>query len=214
MTNLKPIKLLPAREQIASVLRKQILSRNIKEGETISLEATAKKLGVSVTPVREALYILDSNGLVKLRPNKEALVMGVTPKTIRDHYEIRAILEREAAVMVCENKADLSDVVAAYNGGVEVIKNNKAKDYGAYNQAFHVAIWKASGNERMESLLSSMWNGLSMGDNVTKEEYAKTSISEHKDILNALENRDRELARTLMSNHIFRSMENILTHFK
>ena len=54
MLGLKPVKLMPARERVASALRKAIISRQIKEGETLALEATAQELGVSITPVREA----------------------------------------------------------------------------------------------------------------------------------------------------------------
>ena len=58
MLGLKPIKLLPARERVASALRKAIISKNIPEGEELTLENTAQELGVSVTPVREAFQIL------------------------------------------------------------------------------------------------------------------------------------------------------------
>lgn len=60
---LKPVKLMHARERVASALRKAIISRQIKEGETLALEATAQELGVSITPVREAFQILARDGL-------------------------------------------------------------------------------------------------------------------------------------------------------
>ncbi len=101
MTNLKPIKLLPAREQVASALRKAILSRELQEGAELTLESVAAQLQVSSTPVREALQILSRDGLIRLRPNKGAIVLGINEKTIRNHYETRAILEREAAALVC-----------------------------------------------------------------------------------------------------------------
>ena len=63
MVTLKPIKLLPARERVASALRKAIISKQINEGEVITLESTAQQLGVSVTPVREAFQILARDGL-------------------------------------------------------------------------------------------------------------------------------------------------------
>ena len=93
MLGLKPVKLMPARERVASALRKAIISRQIKEGETLALEATAQELGVSITPVREAFQILARDGLLELKQNKGAIVLGVTEKTLRDHYQIRAVLE-------------------------------------------------------------------------------------------------------------------------
>ncbi|MEA5011595.1 MAG: GntR family transcriptional regulator [Angelakisella sp.] len=214
MTNLRPIKLLPARERVASALRKAILSCELKEGEELTLDSIAAQLEVSSTPVREAFQILSRDGLIKLRPNKGALVLGVNEKTIRDHYTTRAILEREAAAMVCLNNADISGVVNAYEQAVEALEQNNTQNYSNYNQAFHVEIWTAAGNDKIKSLLSSMWNGLSMGHKVTEEDYAKISISEHKLILQALTDRDADLAKELMNAHITRSMENILTHLQ
>ncbi len=78
--NVGKIHLLPAREQVASYLRKAILRREIPEGSVLTLEETARHMGVSATPVREALQLLASQGLVKLRPNKGAVVLGMDEK--------------------------------------------------------------------------------------------------------------------------------------
>ena len=110
MVTLKPIKLLPARERVASALRKAIISKQIGEGEVITLEATAQQLGVSVTPVREAFQILARDGLIDLKQNKGATVLGLNETTIREHYEIRAALESAACVLCCQRKADLSAI--------------------------------------------------------------------------------------------------------
>lgn len=64
MLGLKPIKMLPARERVAAALRKAIISRQITEGEVLTLENTAQELGVSITPVREAFQILERDGLI------------------------------------------------------------------------------------------------------------------------------------------------------
>lgn len=213
MSNLKPIKLLPARERVASALRKAILSREFLEGDDITLEEIAAQLGVSITPVREAFQLLDNEGLIKLRPNKGAVVLGVNEKTIRDHYETRAILESEAVAKVCKNNADISEIQNAYEYAMQALKERDSSKYSNYNQAFHMAIWTAAGNDKITSLLSSMWNGLSMGHKVTEEAYANISMKEHEKVMNAIIERDADLARTLMREHIIRSMENILTHF-
>ena len=109
MIAMKKIQLLPAREQVASVLREAILKRELKEGEELTLEGMAEQLGVSSMPVREAFQILATDGLIKLRPNKGAIVLGVNEKTIRDHYETRALLESEAAARASQKGKDISD---------------------------------------------------------------------------------------------------------
>ncbi|MGC6176541.1 GntR family transcriptional regulator [Lacrimispora sp. 38-1] len=212
--NINKVKLLPAREQVASVLRKAILSRELQEGQEITLEEIAGEVGVSVTPVREAFQILSSDGLIKLRPNKGAVVLGVNEKTIKDHYETRAVLEGEAAARASAVGVDLSEVETAYQISERALEENNSSEYSRYNQLFHMGIWEAADNSKMKSLLSSMWNGLSMGHKVTEEDYAKISIYEHKRILDAIKAHDSERARKNMQQHIIRSMNNILTRFE
>ncbi|MBS6644113.1 MAG: GntR family transcriptional regulator [Clostridiaceae bacterium] len=214
MNNLGKVKLMPAREQVASILRKAILSRELTEGQEITLEGIASQVGVSATPVREAFQILSGDGLLKLRPNKGAVVLGVSEKTIRDHYETRAVLEGEAAARASKPGVDLTEVEHAFFVAEKALENNDSKEYSKHNQAFHMEIWAAADNEKMKSLLSSMWNGLSMGHKVTEEDYAKISIFEHRQILDAVKANDGELARKRMQDHIIRSMNNILTRFE
>ena len=73
-------------------------------------------------------------------------------------------------------------------------------------------IWEAAGNRKIKQLLSQLWNGLSMGHKVTREDYAQISMAEHAQIMEALERRDEKGSGELRDRHIRRSMENILTH--
>ena len=213
MISMKKIQLLPAREQVASVLREAILKRELREGEELTLEGTAEQLGVSSMPVREAFQILASDGLIRLRPNKGAIVLGVNEKTIRDHYETRALLESETAARASRPGTDIEDIVYAYETAEKALEEDDYSEYSRGNQAFHMSIWTAADNEKMKSLLSSLWNGLSMGHKVTEEDYAKISTYEHRKILDAIRDNDEEKARRRMYDHIIRSMENILTRF-
>ena len=212
MNPLTPIKLLPARDRVAAALREAILTHSILPGEELTLKDTAEKLGVSITPVREAFQILSRDGLIELNPNRGAVVLGITEKRIRDHYETRAILEREAAIAVCRIKADTSLIRSAYIQAEIALKNHNTLQYSSYNQAFHMEIWSACGNEKIKELLSGLWNGLSMGHKVTQESYAQVSMTEHSRILKALESEDAVAAGDEMNAHILRSMENVLTH--
>ena len=212
MINLGRVKLLPAREQVASVLRKAILSRELEEGQEITLEGIASQVGVSSMPVREAFQILANDGLIKLRPNKGAVVLGVNEKTIRDHYETRAVLEGATAALASK-AADISSIEHAFEVAKQALDEGDSKLYSEYNQSFHVEIWTAAGNDKMQTLLSTMWNGLSMGHKDTEESYAQVSIAEHEKILTAIKAGDENLARKRMEDHIIRSMNNILTRF-
>ena len=158
MIAMKKIQLLPAREQVASVLREAILKRELKEGEELTLEGTAEQLGVSSMPVREAFQILATDGLIKLRPNKGAIVLGVNEKTIRDHYETRALLESEAAARASQKGKDISDIVYAYDTTKKALDENDFGEYSRGNEAFHMSIWTAADNEKMKTILCRFAN--------------------------------------------------------
>ena len=82
------------------------------------------------------------------------------------------------------------------------------------NQSFHYEIWNASGNEKLVTMLSELWNGLSMGVQTTEMEYAKKSFVEHKKIYEAIAAKDAETARAQMEKHIRRSLEDMLTRYR
>ena len=211
---LKPLNLLPARERVASSLRKAIISRDFVEGEQITLDAIASILGVSKTPVREAFLMLENEGLIKIMPNKRVTVLGMTEKNVREHFQIRAALESEAAVCCCAEHVDLSAIREVIEDSRCVIASERFEDYSNLNQAFHVAIWTACGNERLKNMLSVMWNGLSIRYMESLEDYAVKSFGEHEKIFAALEVRDANLARKLMHDHIGRSMTDMLTNLQ
>ena len=212
MLSLKPIELLPARERVASALRKAIMSQDLKKDQEINIESIAEMLGVSATPVREAYQMLAREGLIKLRPNKGAIIIGMSEQWVRDHYSVRAALEAEAARLVAEKQADLSEIEKIVIRSGNMIEEGNFSSYADLNQAFHVAIWKASGNQKLNSMASNLWNGLSMGYRVTVEEYARMSITEHIEIFHRMEKHDVLGSYELMHRHIYRSMESMLTH--
>ena len=212
--NVGKIHLLPAREQVASYLRKAILRREIPEGSVLTLEETARHMGVSATPVREALQLLASQGLVKLRPNKGAVVLGMDEKSIRDHFAVRELLEGEAAALAARPGSDLTEVERVYAGMEKCLENHRYGDYKHYNESFHMALWEAADNPKLTQILASLWNGLSLGFLVTETDYAKISFFEHEQLMEALRAHDPERARKLMDEHMKRSLENILTNYR
>ena len=192
MNGLKPIKMPSAKEKVAAELRKAILSRQMQEGEILSLDSVASQLNVSAMPVREAFQILARDGLIQLRKNKGAVVLGITETYIKEHYQLRAILESSAAALAADPEADISDL----------------------NHAFHSEIWTAAGNQKMKNMISELWNGLSMGSMVSEDDYAKVSIKEHGNILKALQAHDADAAKKAMYDHIMRSRDDMLTYYK
>lgn len=213
MNLLNPIVMTSAKEKVVSELRKAILSKRMVEGESLTLENIASQLNVSITPVREAFQILDRDGLIKLRKNKGAVVLGITDTYIKEHYQLRGILEASAVKLACENGVDLSNVAEVLKEAKQSIENKDYSDYAEYNRAFHHEIWKLCGNSKMEKMISELWNGLSMGNMITEEEYAKISYSEHKGIYDAMVEKDANKAYERMYAHIMRSRDDMLTYY-
>lgn len=101
MNGLHPIKMPSAKEKVAAELRKAILSRQLQEGEAVTLESVANQLEVSVMPVREAFQILARDGLIKLQRNKGAVVLGINETYIRVITSCAQTLESAAASVLC-----------------------------------------------------------------------------------------------------------------
>ena len=210
---LKPVRLPSAREQAISELRKAVLSRQLQEGEIITLEEVAKELGISTTPVREAFQVLERDGLIELRQNRGARVLGIGQDSIREHYELREILEEQAVRLAVNKGSDLSGIVNTFQAAREHLEREGSDGYSQFNFAFHQEIWLAAQNRKLCRLLTELWNGLSMGVTVSEREYAKVSMREHEEILSAMCSGDAEEAASLMRSHIRRSMEDMLTNY-
>ena len=213
MYKLEKIKLLPARERVGSALRKAIISGEFKSGEVLVLEDIADRLGVSITPVREAFQMLDAEGLIELSHNKGAIVQGMSREDISDHYELRGILESAAIRLACERSKKLDDLIEIHNSSLEAKSKGDINKYSDLNQSFHMEIWELSKNKKLVSTLSNLWNGLSASNAISESQYAEISFSEHENILNAMIKGNVNLAEELMRNHISRSEKTMTNHY-
>ena len=213
MLGLKPIKLLPARERVASAIREAIIQKKIKEGEILTIDTTAQELGVSVTPVREAFQILARDGLLELKQNKRAVVVGVTEKTIQEHFQIRAALESEACVLCCKNKIDLKRIDQILKVSREVIEDGDYESYASLNQTLHMELWLAAGNDKLQNMLSELWNGLSRGMKMHEEEYVRKSLKDHEEIVECIRSGNEVECYLKMHAHIEESCKNFLLQY-
>ncbi|MBU5452452.1 GntR family transcriptional regulator [Pseudoflavonifractor sp. MSJ-30] len=211
---METIEVLPIRVRITAILRKALLSGEFAPGEELSLSETAARLGVSRTPVREAFQSLASEGLLELRMNRGAIVIGVDEKFIRDHFEVRRLLESEALAGAIHARPPLEELEALQCWAEEHRGTMTAEEYSAYNQRFHMAIWDADGNKRLKALLLSLWNGPSAGKAGRDTAHEEISIREHRQMLECIRRGDVPGGRETMELHIRRSMENILRSYQ
>ena len=214
---METLELLPVRIKITSILRKAIYAGEYKSGDELSLTDVAAQLGVSRTPVREAFQVLESEGLITLRMNKGAIVNTIDRKFIRDIFEIRILLESEAARKAAETGMEeekLNKLLERLFDLRDHLDTLNVSEYVALNQAIHQAIWQAADNHQLTNYLLELWNGPSVGhgENAAEHHY-QASTFEHIAVLQAIQGRKPEEARSAMAQHIRRSMENMLVHY-
>lgn len=135
MLGLKPIKLLPAREQVASAAESHYLKKHPGGRRTHAGKHRTGTGRISHAGA-EAFQILARDGLLEVKQNKCAIVLGVTEKTIREHYQLRAALEGTACMLCCQNNADLSKIKNCVDTAEEALSHQQAGNYTDYNQSF------------------------------------------------------------------------------
>lgn len=211
---MESLELMPARVRITAILKKAIYSGEYKSGEELSLTEVAARLGVSRTPVREAFQSLAADGLITLRMNKGAIVNRIDRKFIQDTFEVRILLEGEAAAKAAKRGMEVSQLLTRLYHMRDNLDSLTRSDYTALNQDIHMSIWNAADNFKLKNYLMELWNGPSTGHSVPEEkDHYQKSTEEHIAILGFIQNKQEAQAREAMKAHISRSMENILKYY-
>lgn len=201
------------RGRVFHQLREGILSGQYNENEELKEATIGAELGVSRTPVREALRQLELEGLVNIIPNKGAYVTGISPKDIHDIYVIRSYLEGLAARWACERITDaeieeIEEIV--YLTGFHAKKKHYEQIVELDNK-FHESIYRASGSKILEHELTTFHHYVERIRKkfLGKEDRAVKSNEEHTAILEAIRQRDGELAEKLAHEHIIQTILNM-----
>ena len=118
-----------------------------------------------------------------------------------------------AARLCAAPETDISELEEIYQDSCKILENKDFSCYTDINREFHNEIWTAAGNGKMKNMISELWNGLSMGNMVSEEDYAKVSVKEHGEILEAIKAHDGDAAEAAMKEHIMRSRDDMLTYY-
>ncbi|BAS29412.1 GntR family transcriptional regulator [Limnochorda pilosa] len=206
---LSPIKLdqyKPLRELVFERLRAAIIAGELHPGERLMEIQLAEDLGVSRTPVREAIRKLELEGFVVMIPRKGAYVADISLKDVADVFEIRGALEALAAELAAERATDeeLDELERALIAIGEVIGGEDMDELVSRDTYFHELIYRASRNARlgqMTSLLSEQIQRFRTRT-LAHPTRARTSLKEHYALVEAMRARDPELARRTAKAHI------------
>ncbi|MCD8074584.1 MAG: GntR family transcriptional regulator [Lachnospiraceae bacterium] len=205
---------LPLRDVVFQTLRQAILRGDIRPGERLMEIHLAKKLGVSRTPVREALRMLELEGLVTTIPRKGAVVAEITISDLEDVLEVRLALEELAVQIICKKltKEQLEELKALAAEFCSTLDGDNVVACAEADMKFHDAIYNATGNRRLIQILNNLREQMYR----YRMEYLKDKEShqvlaqEHEEILQALEACDEQKALEATSRHIARQKEHII----
>ncbi len=205
---------LPLRDVVYQTLRQAILRGELEPGERLMEIQLANKLGVSRTPVREAIHKLSQEGLVLMIPRKGAEVADISEKSMRDVLEVRKALEELAVQLACD-KITEEQIEELRRAGEEFKQTLKSRDIMEIAEAdvrFHDVIYQATDNEKLVQLL----NNLSEQMYRYRVEYLKDEsvfprlAKEHDEIVELVEKRDKKNAAKIMCEHIDNQITSVI----
>ncbi|EOD01690.1 GntR family transcriptional regulator [Caldisalinibacter kiritimatiensis] len=206
LTNLKLHDYKPLRDVVFETLKSAIIEGQLKPGERLMEVQLADKLGVSRTPVREAIRKLELEGLVIMMPRKGAYVADVSLKDIMNILEIRASLEGLAASLAAERmtQEELKNLKKRSEEFNEALRNGDIKMMIKKDAEIHDIIFKATRNEKLICIAEGLKDQIQRFRVTYITEYNKSEslIEEHQKIIDALSNRDVEKARMYAQQHI------------
>jgi len=202
------------------LIRQAIIDGRLEPGRRLKEEELARELGISRTPVREALLMLQAEGLVDASPNRGATVRSHTAEGLDDLYQLRALLEgyaarRAAGRLTEQGLADLRASCGRFETLLEK-EETELRELVRENMVFHEAILQGAGSGRLASMVrkvielplvyrSYIWYS---------PEQQRISGHYHQQITNALEARDAERAELVMKEHIFEARDHLLAHWR
>ena len=194
-------------EAADGVIRKLIFNRALKPGEWIDEKALARELGISRTPLREALKVLDNEGLVKLVPRRGCYVAKLSDRDFEEIYEMIGVLEAASAARAAEhaNFGDVARLRKITQRMGEMAAAGNYKRYFEANLAAHATVLEMAGNAWQQKMIEylrgmcRLWPRASISDIPGRLEQ---SLREHQELLEAIEGRDPARAHEVMRRHI------------
>jgi DNA-binding GntR family transcriptional regulator len=199
-------------DRVYAVLQERILMGELEAGGRIHQVNVSEELGVSRTPVREALARLAADGLVELLPNRGARVAAVSLEDMRTSYEARLAIEPLAAGFAADRHAP--DHVRRMRSAIAAQRRARSPR-GTYApiRDFHLAVVDAAGNPLLSRFAASLWAGR-IGLQVLMRQADKATLAvdadEHEAIADAIEAGDGATAERLMHEHIAVSLQRLI----
>lgn len=210
---------LPLRDEVFNTLRERILKGTLKPGERLMEIHLANQLGVSRTPIREAIRMLELEGLVKMVPRKGAQVSKISREDLQDVLEVRKALDTLAVKLACERitEDEIAKLKDAEMEFERILKTGDTTQIAEADVAFHDVIQMASKNKRLKNMISNLAERIYR----YRFEYIKqqsdggrTLVDEHRAIIKYVEERNEAEAIKAIELHIDNQERSIATQLE
>ena len=200
-------------DEVASRVRDMIIEGALAPGERIYEEQLAKVLGVSRTPMREALKTLASEGLIELATARGALVKRFSPKDVRDMLDVLAVLESFAARLACKAASDeqIAELRALHERMKVFFQARNRLEYYKLNQDFHSGVLRLSGNAALQGAHLAIQARLKRIRYIGNSEPQKwnDAMAEHEEMIRRLEARDAGGLAAILALHMEHTWERV-----
>ncbi len=205
---------LPLRDVVFNTLRKAILTGELKPGERLMELHLANRLGVSRTPIREAIRKLELEGLVTMLPRRGAEVAQITEKSLKDVLEVRRALDALCAELACGRitEAEEAKLAAACEKFAQATKTKDATVIAMADVALHDIIVAATGNQRLVQLVNNLAEQMYRYrfEYIKDESQHERLIEEHRMIYESIVKKDRAAAAEAARIHIDNQEKSIM----
>ena len=197
---------LPLRDVVFNTLRQAILKGELNPGERLMEIALAEKLGVSRTPIREAMRKLELEGLVVMIPRRGAQVANITEKDLNDVLEVRIALENVAIEKACTrmSEEDMGRLWLAAKEFERTMAEGNLVRLAEADVEFHEIIYRASDNKRLNQVLNNLREQIYRYrvEYLKEEETRNVLVKEHEELTKAIRERDVKKAQEISFRHI------------
>lgn len=200
-------------DEVASRVRDLIIEGALAPGDRIYEEQLARTLGVSRTPMREALKTLASEGLVELQAARGAVVKRFSPKDVRDMLDVLAVLESFAARLACAAASDaqVAELRALHDRMAAYYKAKNRLEYYKLNQEFHSGVLRLAGNDALQGAHLAIQSRLKRIRYIGNSEPRKwkDAMAEHEEMIRRLEARDADGLARILALHMEHTWERV-----
>jgi DNA-binding GntR family transcriptional regulator len=196
-------------EEVAELLRQRIFNRELAPGSWIDELKLAEEYGISRTPLREALKVLATEGLVTMKVRRGAYVTEVSERDLADVYHLLALLESDAAGVVAAQAtpAQLKELQDLHNE-LEKAAGNRERFF-EINEAFHMRLLEIANNRWRDQMVADLRKVMKLNrhNSLLKSGRIEESLAEHRAIMQALAARDADATAQRMREHFRNGLE-------